>query len=110
MKIESLTHLAMGRAEDGTLVPRVLPDEVIELTDDGARVLTPSPDRVRPMCSHYKACGGCSMQHASDQFVADWKADIARRALAAQNISVDIEAVLTSPDRKSTRLNSSHEQ
>ena len=97
MKIESLTHLAMGRAEDGTLVPRVLPDEVIELTEDGARVLTPSPDRVRPMCSHYKACGGCSMQHASDQFVADWKADIARRALAAQNICVDIEAVLTSP-------------
>jgi 23S rRNA (uracil1939-C5)-methyltransferase len=37
------------------------------------------------------------MQHASDKFVADWKADIARRALAAQNISVDIEAVLTSP-------------
>lgn len=103
MKIDSLTHLAMGRAEDGTLVPRVLPNEVIELTDDGAKVLTPSPDRVKPLCSHYKACGGCSMQHASDAFVAEWKADIARRALTAQSISAEIDTVLTSPAQSRRR-------
>ena len=97
MKIESLTHLAMGRAKDGTLVPRVLPDEEIELRGEELRILLSSPDRVRPACSHYKACGGCAMQHASDEFVADWKCNIVQRALDAQHIPANVDTIFTSP-------------
>ncbi len=57
---------------------RPLPGEVVEGDLDGdrltdIRIVTPSPDRVRPPCAHARTCGGCLMQHASDAFVADWK-------------------------------------
>ena len=97
MKIESITHLGLGRADDGTLVPRVLPGEEIELTADGVRVLSPSAERIAPVCRHFKACGGCAMQHASEPFVAQWKTGIVTRALAAQGIDAQVEAVDTSP-------------
>ena len=44
------------------------------------RIVTPSPDRVRPVCAHYRACGGCSLMHASDDFVACWKGGVFARA------------------------------
>lgn len=30
-------------------------------------VLTPSPDRQAPVCTHYGRCGGCSLQHLNEQ-------------------------------------------
>ncbi len=95
--IESLTHLGMGRTTDGTLVPRVLPGETIDLTDEGARIVTPSVDRVSAICRHYKGCGGCSMQHASDAFTATWKQRIVERALAAQGIVPQFRPMHISP-------------
>ncbi|MBB3711379.1 23S rRNA (uracil1939-C5)-methyltransferase [Limimaricola variabilis] len=104
--IETVTHHGMGRLADGTLVPRVLPGEVVTLSGEGAKIVTPSPERVSPPCRHFKACGGCAMQHASDGFVADWKAGIVRAALRAQGIEGEIARVLTSPpdSRRRARL------
>jgi 23S rRNA (uracil1939-C5)-methyltransferase len=97
-RVEHLTHQGMGRTTEGKFVPRVLPGEEIELLDDGsARILTPSADRVAPPCRHYKSCGGCAMQHASDEFVAKWKVETVARALAAQGIEAEISGIETSP-------------
>ncbi len=107
MRIESLTRQGLGRAEDGTLVPRVLPGEEVDSRTDGSvRIVTPSPARVAPPCRHYRSCGGCAMQHASDEFVAAWKADVVRRALAARGIEGDISGIETSPpgSRRRARL------
>ena len=105
LTIESLTHLGLGRASDGqSLLPRVLPGEEVTVTQDGTtRVATPSTDRVAPPCRHFKSCGGCAMQHASDAFVADWKQDIVAKALAARGLSPDMRAVLTSPPQSRRR-------
>ncbi|MBW7922757.1 MAG: class I SAM-dependent RNA methyltransferase [Rubellimicrobium sp.] len=98
LRIENLTRQGMGRAGDGTLVARVLPGEVVDLREDGsARIVTPSPDRVAPPCRHFRACGGCAMQHASDDFVRGWKADVVLRALAARGIAGQVAGVVTSP-------------
>lgn len=100
MRIESLTHHAMGRATDGSLHARVLPGEEI---DTEGRILTPSAHRVRPPCRHYNACGGCAIQHADDAFVADWKEEIVRRALDAQGITAQIRQHHVSPPHSRRR-------
>lgn len=107
MKIESLTRQGPGRAEDGTIVPRTLPGEEVELRPDGtARIITPSPARVTPPCRHFRTCGGCALQHASDEFVAGWKVDVVQRALAARGIKGKIAGIETSPpaSRRRARL------
>ncbi|MEL6640977.1 MAG: class I SAM-dependent RNA methyltransferase, partial [Pseudomonadota bacterium] len=69
--VEGLTHVGLGKLDDGrSLVPRVLPGEEVTVDPDGTvRIVTPSVDRVSPACRHFKSCGGCAMQHASDPFV-----------------------------------------
>jgi len=107
IKIEGLTHHGMGRATDGTLVPRTLAGEEVEVLEDGsARVLTPSTDRVKPPCRHFKTCGGCAMQHASDDLVARWKMGIVETALAGQGLPTQIAGITTSPanSRRRARL------
>lgn len=96
------------RGDERSLAPLTLPGEQIEGEAEGGRIarpriVTPSADRVRAPCPHYKACGGCALMHASDSFVADWKAQVVRNALAAQGISAEIAAVHTSPPRSRRR-------
>lgn len=33
----------------------------------------PSPDRVNPLCKHYNHCGGCAMQHFSEESQIEFK-------------------------------------
>lgn len=112
LTVARLGHLGDGLGLDDTgttlRVPITLPGEVVEgevregrLVD--IRVITPSSDRVRAPCPHYRACGGCSLQHASDPFVAIWKADVVRQALSAHGISATIRPAITSPARSRRR-------
>ena len=85
-------------------VAGTLPGELVEGTQDGDRLLnpkiiTPSADRVKPPCRHARACGGCQLQHASDDFVARWKQEVVETALAAQGLTAPFLAIQTSPAR-----------
>jgi len=100
--ITRLGHQGDGIADGPVFAPRTLPGEVISavrndtaLTD--IRIDTPSENRVKPVCPHYKSCGGCALQHASDKFVASFKVDVVRQALAAQDIIADFRPIVTSP-------------
>lgn len=66
---------ALGRLPDGraVFVPFGLPGEIvrIRLVDERrgfaraelVEILAPSPERVKPLCRHFGACGGCHYQH-----------------------------------------------
>lgn len=106
--IERLGHQGDGIAPGPVFVPRTLPGERIEGAVEGnrieaLRVLMPSPDRVKPICRHYRACGGCALQHASNAFVEKWKTNVVRTALAAQRIEVNPDGIETSPPRSRRR-------
>ncbi|MBF9033004.1 class I SAM-dependent RNA methyltransferase [Rhodobacterales bacterium HKCCE2091] len=110
--IRRLGHLGDGIAEDETgapvYAPRTLPGEVVAGEVEGnridaPRILTPSPDRVRAPCPHYRSCGSCQLQHASDGFVATWKREVVTAALAAQGLSAPVLGPDTSPERSRRR-------
>jgi 23S rRNA (uracil1939-C5)-methyltransferase len=77
--IENFSHDGRGIARiDGktTFIQGALPGETVSFQytrvkrdfDEGfvLSVESPSPDRVTPRCPHYQLCGGCSLQHLSE--------------------------------------------
>lgn len=106
--IERLGHLGDGIASGPIFVPRCLPGEQVsgEVVDgriENPRVVTPSSDRVKAPCAHFNACGGCSLLHASDSFVADWKTSIVKTALAAHDLAPEFRPIDTSPAQSRRR-------
>ncbi len=100
-RIERLNLRGEGVAEGGA-VARALPGEIIEGEAQAGRIaqpkiVTPSADRVAAPCRHYRACGGCALQHASDAFVEEWKTGVVRQALAGQGLEAPFRPTLTSP-------------
>lgn len=106
--IERLGRLGDGVANGPVFAARTLPGEVVEgrlegNRLEGVRIKTPSSHRVRPPCGHFKSCGGCSLQHASDLFVADWKREIVEKALFAQGLETKADEIITSPAQSRRR-------
>lgn len=106
--IRELGRQGDGVADGAIFVARVLPGEVIEGEATGGRIdapriVKPSEDRVSAPCRHFKTCGGCQLQHASDRFLAEWKVDIVRKALAREGLDAPIRGIETSPPRARRR-------
>ncbi len=106
--VERLGHLGHGIAPGPVYVSGTLPGEVVEGIPDGDRladpkIITPSPDRVKPPCRHARACGGCQVQHASDAFVARWKQEVVANALAGQGLAAPFLPLQTSPSNTRRR-------
>lgn len=102
--VDRISQSGSGQLADGTLLERVLPGEEVEPQPDGtAKVITPVPSRIKPVCSHFKSCGGCVMQHATDAFVADWKTSIVERALHARGLPFPFRNLHTSPAQSRRR-------
>lgn len=100
----------LGRKGDGVVqgpegqarAALVLPGEVVEGHPirgliASPRILTPSVARVRPICAHYRACGGCALMHASEAFTAQWKVQVVQAALAARGITAPGPRLHVSP-------------
>ncbi|CUH51536.1 class I SAM-dependent RNA methyltransferase [Shimia marina] len=97
-----------GIADGPLYAPLTLPTEIIEGEVEGnrlknIRIVEPSAHRVKAPCRHFKSCGGCQLQHATDGFLADWKVEIVRQALAAQGVETDLKPIITSPPRSRRR-------
>ena len=106
--IDRLGHRGDGIAPGPVYVPLTLPGEVVAGTVEGGRIetpriVTPSAERVRPPCAHFRTCGGCALMHAAAPFVAGWKAGVIAKALAARGLEAPIRATVTSPPRSRRR-------
>jgi 23S rRNA (uracil1939-C5)-methyltransferase len=78
-----------------------LPGEIVEAATTGSgeamrllRVLQPSPERVRPGCPHFGACGGCHLQMASYAEQLRLKSTVLEDALRRAGV-VDLAEIAT---------------
>lgn len=106
--IERLGHQGDGIAPGPVFVPRALPGETVSGLRDGDRlrdvkIVEPSGARIKPLCRHYKSCGGCQLQHASEETVAAFKEQVVRTALSAHGIEAAFRPVQTSPAQSRRR-------
>jgi 23S rRNA (uracil1939-C5)-methyltransferase len=110
--ISALGHLGDGVADVGGVqlfVPFVLDGEevVIRPGDDGradlVRIVTPSVERVAAPCRHFRACGGCALQHVAPTRYAEWKRDQVVAALSARGIDVEVEPLVAARSRTRRR-------
>ncbi|MGO9171784.1 MAG: class I SAM-dependent RNA methyltransferase [Rhodomicrobium sp.] len=92
--IEAMGAQGHGIARIGgerIFIPFTLPGERVRVELRGARadavaIETPSPDRIEPLCKHFGACGGCALQHWSEERYTEWKAGLVTQALAQAGI------------------------
>ncbi len=102
----SLKITEMGSKGEGTAqtergpvhVPFALPGETVNAAVNGSRgtvmsVLEASPDRVKPVCSHFEVCGGCSLQHWALAPQLAWKRQLVSDALSQRGIDIEVGAI-----------------
>lgn len=97
LKIEKISAKGEGIAVIGNkniIIPQTLPGEEVELDIDNKRkevkeILTKSMDRITPPCQYFGECGGCSLQHMSQQFYREFKKNQAIQSLKKVNYSYD---------------------
>ena len=102
VKIEEIAARGdgVGRAGDKRLyVPfTAAGDRVVarvgEVQGDGfaahlVKLVEPGPGRAQPPCRHFGECGGCALQHLSDEAYLAWKQDLVRSALKRRNLPVE---------------------
>jgi 23S rRNA (uracil1939-C5)-methyltransferase len=89
-------------------IPFTLPGERISAEVDGTRgalteIVEASPDRIPPICRHFGACGGCTLQHFAWDAYREWKRRRVQEALAQQRIVAEVEPVLGFPPHSRRR-------
>ena len=89
-----------GVTADGRFVALAAPGDV--LSDDG--VLVPGLAHQMAPCRHFPTCGGCQLQHVSDDAYRDYVRDRIGGALLSQGIALpDMAPVHLSPPRTRRR-------
>lgn len=97
--VTELGHRGDGIAQTETgavFVAGALPGETVraEVFDGRAKkpvIDTTSPDRIEPVCRHFKTCGGCSVQHLAEHPYLEWKRSLVAKALGDRGIETDVD-------------------
>jgi 23S rRNA (uracil1939-C5)-methyltransferase len=58
------------------------------------RVIEPSPGRIAPICPHFGVCGGCALQHWTDESYRAWKRDLVVTALTQAGIEASVAKIV----------------
>lgn len=102
IRIDHLGHRGDGVAvmDAGRIfVPATLAGEHVTADVAGDRahlieILTPSPDRITPICPVFDRCGGCSVQHMAGSAYQAWKRTIVATALENRGLDGTIVSAL----------------
>ena len=78
IKIDHIGARGDGVADGPIYVPFSVDGDDIEVKVQGQKgrikhIHKPSPDRIAPKCKHFGRCGGCSLQHVSEDYYTRWK-------------------------------------
>jgi 23S rRNA (uracil1939-C5)-methyltransferase len=82
-----------GVTASGRHVPFAVPGDI--LLDDGT--IQPGPGRQSPPCRHFPKCGGCQLQHLTDQAYANYCASRVSGALGQHGLETEIRPPHLSP-------------
>ena len=85
---------------DGPLyLPGALPGERVSVGGgEPAGIEHASPQRRHGyLCPHAPDCGGCALQHFSDDLYRQWKATLVGEALKGHGIAADVRPMLSAP-------------
>ncbi|WP_068080747.1 class I SAM-dependent RNA methyltransferase [Polycladidibacter stylochi] len=104
-KISHMAHKGDGVAvtpNGEVYVPFTLPGEVVSLKLEGKRarleqIVSTSDARVAPVCGHFGVCGGCNLQHMSDELYSEFKQNLVREALLDRGLELPLDGVQISP-------------
>lgn len=107
---ERLTIARLGHRGDGIadapsgpiFVPYTLPGEIVEAEAVPGhpdrrhlvRVESVSPERITPICPHFGICGGCAVQHWTEQPYRQWKRNLVVNALTQAQIASPVDDLI----------------
>jgi 23S rRNA (uracil1939-C5)-methyltransferase len=86
--------VAVSKGEQ-VYIPYTLPDETVIIGRRGDRGslrenVSPSPERIAPICQYFGVCGGCALQHWQAESYRDWKRDLVVAALMHEGIEAPV--------------------
>jgi 23S rRNA (uracil1939-C5)-methyltransferase len=113
MSAETVTIQALGAQGDGIVhasdgpiyVPFALPGETVAIARIKSQgtimaITKPSPERIEPACRHFGpdglggTCGGCTLQHLSDDPYRAFKRQLVIDALKSKGLTPEVGAVI----------------
>lgn len=103
LKVDFVGHKGDGVAHlnnNPLYVPYALEGEVITVKGNGPRreidkIITPSDQRIEPICKYFGTCGGCQLQHMGESAYLEWKMALVTEPLSRVGISLKPDAILT---------------
>jgi 23S rRNA (uracil1939-C5)-methyltransferase len=82
-QVVALASRGDGVTQSGRYVPMAAPGDTV--TEEG--VVLAGPNRQDPPCRHFPECGGCQLQHVSDEAYLAFVTERVVRALAAHHLT-----------------------
>ena len=81
-------------------VPYALPGETVTVDSTGGEraslvgLVSPSPDRIAPICPYFTTCGGCAVQEWAPAPYAAWKRSLVVEALTRAGLTCEVAAMV----------------